>query len=134
MLFMCKLAYIVPRWSPALLIMLIIFLFSSQPASELPDFARADILIKKGGHVIGYAILAFAYWYALGLQRGKRWLAWLLALLYAATDEFHQSFVPGRYASIWDVLIFDNLGGAISLWVAGIRNQAAHRRTGQPRT
>lgn len=68
----------------------------------------------------GYALLAIAYWRALGFQREKRWLAWGSAVLYAVTDEFHQSFVPGRFPSIWDVLVFDNLGALISLWLLGL--------------
>ena len=97
--------------------MMIIFIFSSQPSNELPNFDWADTIIKKGGHVTGYAALALSYWYAFRMQKGKRRLAWLLALLYALTDELHQSFVPGRHPSIRDVLIFDNLGAIISLWV-----------------
>jgi VanZ family protein len=33
------------------------------------------------------------------------------------SDEWHQSLVPGRHPSLWDVLIFDNLGALISLWL-----------------
>ena len=75
-------------------------------------------MIKKSGHMIGYALLAFWYWYGLGMDQNKRWLAWLLAIVYALTDEFHQTFVSGRNASLWDVVIFDNLGALISLWLA----------------
>ena len=110
--------HIVPRWLPALFMMLMIFLFSAQPASELPSFRWADTLIKKGGHIIGYAVLACSYWYAFRMQKGKSWLAWLLTLIYASTDELHQSFVPGRHPSPWDVLVFDNLGAMLSLWLA----------------
>jgi VanZ family protein len=96
--------------------MLVIFLFSARPSWDLPNFDWADWLIKKGGHMIGYAILAALYWRALDFQKEKRWLAWCFAIIYAGTDEFHQSFVPGRTPSIWDVLIFDNLGALVSLW------------------
>ena len=65
-----------------------------------------------------YGLLALAYWYAFAWDGRRRWLAWLMAFLYACTDEFHQSFVPGRYPSIWDVLIFDNLGAMLSVWFA----------------
>jgi VanZ family protein len=106
------------RWLPALLVMGIIFWFSSQPSVQLPQFDWADRLIKKTGHVLGYAMLAAGYWYALGTQAKHRWHAWLLALAYAVTDEFHQSFVPGRNSSFWDVLIFDNLGTLMGLWLA----------------
>ena len=74
--------------------------------------------------MIGYAMLAWSYWYAFGLHPGKRGLAWLLALVYAVTDELHQSFVPGRYSSVWDVLIFDNFGALISLWLTGLTRRA----------
>ena len=68
----------------------------------------------------GYALLAFSYWRALGFQREKRWLAWCFAILYAVTDEFHQAFVPSRNPSILDVLLFDNIGALISLWIASL--------------
>lgn len=110
---------ILPRWLPAFLMMLIIFLFSAQPASELPSLSWADWLIKKGGHIVGYTFLAFSYWYALRMQQNRSWLVWLLTLAYALTDEFHQSFVPGRNPSLWDVLVFDHIGALISLWSVG---------------
>ena len=108
------------NWVPALVVMGVIFWFSAQSGEELPVFSWADKIVKKSGHVIGYALLAFWYWYALGLQSNRRWLAWLLAVLYAATDEYHQSFVPYRGPSIWDVLIFDNLGALLSFWLTNI--------------
>lgn len=108
----------ISKWLPALLVMLVIFLVSSRPPSELPYFGWADRIVKKGGHIIGYAILAFLYWRAFDFKEKKVWVAWLFAILYAITDEFHQLFVPGRFSSVWDVLIFDNLGALISLWLA----------------
>src|SRR5258707_14734062 len=109
----------IQNWIPALLMMGVIFLFSSRSSADLPNFAWADAIVKKSGHMIGYALLAFCYWHALGIDKKKRWLAWLLAILYALTDEYHQSYVPGRHPSIWDVLIFDDFGVLISLWLAG---------------
>ena len=108
------------KWMPALVFMVVIFLFSSQPSIDLPDFGLVDRLVKKGGHMLGYGLLALSYWNGFGFERKKRPLAWLLAVLYALTDEFHQSFVSGRHPSIWDVLIFDNLGALISLWLTGL--------------
>jgi hypothetical protein len=105
------------RWLPALFMMLLIFLISAQPSSHLPYFDWADKLVKKSGHTVGYAILALLYWRAFEFKDGKRWATWLLALLYAITDEFHQSFVPGRHPTISDVMIFDNFGVLISLWL-----------------
>lgn len=105
------------KWLPALLMMLVIFWFSAQPASEIPTFDWAESVIKKGGHMIGYGFLALAYWRAFDFKEEKIWLAWLLAVLFALTDEFHQSFVPGRNATIWDVIVFDNLGALLALWL-----------------
>lgn len=98
--------------------MAVIFWFSSQPSSELPNFGLVDRIIKKSGHVSEYAVLSFWIWYALDFRKDRRWLAWLIAFLYAMTDEYHQSFVIGRFPSVWDVVIFDNAGMLISLWIA----------------
>ena len=106
------------KWIPALLTMGVIYWFSSQPSDELPNFDWADRVVKKSGHIVEFGVLAFWVWYGLGMGGNRRWLAWLLATLYAVTDEFHQSFVPGRFPSVWDVLIFDNFGALISLWLA----------------
>jgi VanZ family protein len=107
------------RWLPAVFMMGIIFWFSSQPSSHLPNFDWADQIVKKGGHMLGYALLALSYWHALGGKPSNRRPAWLLAILYAATDEYHQSFVTGRYPSAQDVLFFDNLGILIALLFIG---------------
>lgn len=108
------------KWMPALIVMGTIFWFSAQPSNALPDFNWADRIVKKGGHMLGYGLLALSYWTALDWRKEKRWLAWVLAILYAMTDEFHQTFSSGRHPSIWDVMIFDNFGALISLWIAGL--------------
>lgn len=108
------------RWIPPFIVMLTIFVFSSQSSDNLPSFDWADGIVKKGGHIVGYGLLALSYWYAFAWAGRRRWLAWLLAVIYACTDEFHQSFTSGRYPSVWDVLIFDNLGALVSLWLAGL--------------
>ncbi len=94
-----------------------IFFFSSTPSNELPDYGFWDMLVKKGGHFSGYALLAFSYWYWLRFDPKKGWLAWLLAVLYGATDEFHQSFTPGRHPSPLDALIYDNLGALLAVLI-----------------
>jgi VanZ family protein len=103
------------RWGPAALMMAAIFIFSSRPSTALPDFGFWDYFVKKGGHMLGYGLLALAYWRGLGLTRGRKWLAWGFAIGYAVTDEIHQAFVPGRHPSLFDVLFFDNLGALLGL-------------------
>ena len=102
--------------------MAIIFSFSSIPNQQMPSFGLLDTLVKKGGHATGYALLALANLLAMRSQIGGRnarpyLLAWLIAVAYAASDEFHQSFVPGRHPAITDVGI-DALGAMVGLILA----------------
>lgn len=117
---MFRLKNFLQRWGFAILLMLAIFAFSSRPSNEIPRFGSVDSIVKKGGHMLGYALLALAYWRGFEFKRGKAWLAWMLAVLYAVTDEFHQAFVPGRRPSPLDVLLFDNFGTLIGLFVFAI--------------
>jgi VanZ family protein len=104
------------RWGPAVLIMLIIFIASGTPGNEIPGFGAADFIVKKGGHMFVYALLAIAYSHAMGKGNSRYGftIAVCLAILYAASDEFHQKFTPGRNASFWDVC-FDAAGAFIGL-------------------
>jgi VanZ family protein len=106
------------RFGPAVAIMAIIFMASGTPGSELPSFGIWDIFAKKGGHMLGYALLAVAYHHALtnnkSTARSYFFIAFCLTVLYAATDEWHQRFIPGRNPSIADVCI-DASGGFIGL-------------------
>ena len=105
------------RWLPALVMMIILFLASNTPASSIPTFGVFDTLVKKAGHMLGYALLASAYWYGMNFNRKRLWLAFTLALLYAASDEFHQTFTAGRHPSWVDVIVFDGSGAAAALFL-----------------
>lgn len=77
--------------------------------------------VVKGWHVTEFAILTAVFSATLHAwrpqQRQRNILtAALLALLFAASDEYHQTFVPTRGGTIWDVLI-DSLGvGLVTLY------------------
>lgn len=109
----------VMKWLPALLMMLAIFLFSAGSAMDAEN-ALIKRIVNKGGHMVGYGVLALSFWRGLEFKDNRRWLAWILAVLYAVTDEYHQSFVPGRFPSLFDVLVYDNLGAFISVGLAGL--------------
>jgi len=113
------------RWLPAILVMSVIFGFSSIPSSDLPVFGSWDLVAKKSGHMLGYGLLALAYWGGWQFDKERWWLALLMTVLYALFDEFHQSFTPGRHPSWVDALIIDQGGALISLglafWVRGKR-------------
>lgn len=67
-------------------------------------------MVEIGGHMLGYGLLVLALCYAIGKKESKYlWVAAILAFLYGASDEIHQSFVPGRNASFFDLGI-DLLG------------------------
>ena len=74
-----------------------------------------DHIVRKTAHFMEYAILASAielhYW--ITKRKGIRFilLSILFSFLYAATDEFHQLFVPGRSGEFKDVMI-DTVGAA----------------------
>jgi VanZ family protein len=106
------------RWWAATLVMVLIFVASATPGNSLPGFGYWDAVLKKGGHMAGYALLALALLHGLSggkpASRRHAFLAVVLAASYAITDEFHQRFTPGRGPSIADVWI-DTLGASIGL-------------------
>ena len=108
------------KFLPALLMMVTIFLFAAGPAFELPHQPLLQRIINKGSHMIGYGILGLAYWRMFEFRDKRFWLVWLFAVLYALTDEYHQSFVPGRHPSLFDAFFFDNLGALIFLSLAAL--------------
>ncbi len=119
------------RWLPSIALMGVIFILSGQPASNLPFFGEYDILVKKLGHATGYALLGIAYYFALPprLRAGYRWmLALLMAVLFALSDEFHQSFVEGRTSSLVDVMI-DTAGAAVALTFAVIYSSNSNSKS-----
>jgi len=82
-----------------------------------------QVVIRKTGHVSEYAVLAILIWTTRrSLGKTPAWsrrevvLVIGLCALYAASDEFHQLFVPSRGPSIWDVLI-DSTGASIGMLV-----------------
>jgi VanZ family protein len=121
------------RWMPALAVMAVIFALSSLPAASIPQFGNLDVLVKKGGHALGYGLLGLAYYYALPprLTHGYRWvLALLMAILFSLSDEYHQSFVEGRGSTITDVGI-DTAGACLALLLGGryLSNSSSNSRS-----
>lgn len=115
------------RWVPAVVMMGLIFLASSTPASHLPYFGTIDLLVKKGGHALGYAMLGLSYFYALPRRLSVPYrtvMALLMAVLFSLSDEFHQSFVEGRSSALRDVLI-DTGGASLALFVAALYSSSS---------
>jgi VanZ family protein len=97
--------------------------------SASPEFlSLVHFLVRKAGHLTEYAILAVLAARAFRnsshqlLRRNWFWFSLLLAIAYALSDEFHQSFVPSRTASIYDCMI-DTVGAFIALVVLSLRSR-----------
>lgn len=110
------------RWLPVLLWMGVIFFGSSQSNLPAPPDHVLNFILKKIGHVVVYAILALLLLRATKGSKRPALYAIAIAALYAASDEFHQSFVPGREATLRDVGI-DVAASALALFLAGQRAQ-----------
>lgn len=104
------LAYLPPiLWAGA------IYVFSSQTTLPGLEESLYDFLFKKVAHITVYFILYLLVFRSVSLTIRKQhknfflFLPIIICLLYATSDEFHQSLVPGRYATIRDVG-YDMLG------------------------
>jgi VanZ family protein len=86
--------------------------------------------VRKLAHFTEYAVLAVLVWRAFRQPRRndpRPWIARharltvLVVALYAASDEWHQLYVPTRQASVVDVIIdtFGGTMGIVSVWVMG---------------
>jgi VanZ family protein len=94
-------------WLPPLAWMGLIFFLSAQPDLPHAPGPWLDTLLKKGGHAFAFGVLAWLYLRALREHFPNavvlRLVSTGLALLYAVSDEYHQTFVPGREGRLFDV-------------------------------
>ena len=103
------------------------------PSASEEFLNLVHFLIRKGGHVTEYAILAglaaHAFRNSFHSLLRRRWFSFSLALaiIYALADEFHQSFVPSRTASIYDSMI-DSAGALLALTVIWLWNRKSRNR------
>jgi VanZ family protein len=113
-------------WFPPIVFMGVIFAFSAQPSLD-SGLGLVDQIGRKLIHFAEYALLCFLWWRALvTVTSADRALvlAFLLATGYAATDEFHQTFVDGRHGSTVDWLI-DSAGAGAAALTLRTRSRAA---------
>ena len=103
------------------------------PQASESTLATIHFVVRKGGHLTEYAILAWlaarAFLTSSRELFRRRWFWWalLVVVLYALGDEFHQSFVPSRTGSIYDSMI-DSVGGLIALVFLAVRKHGKHRQ------
>jgi VanZ family protein len=74
-----------------------------------------NFIARKTTHITVFGILAFLLFKSFEANRFAYVLSWILTVIYAMSDEYHQSFMPGRTASIKDVFLFDSVGAFLVL-------------------
>ncbi len=142
----------IKAWGPVVLWMSLMFFGSTDALSAeqtsrflvpllhwlKPDISPAAIahihfLVRKAAHVTEYAILTGLLFRALRGSIDGFWRraasALVPALIFAPTDEFHQSFVPSRTASPIDVLI-DYSGAIVGIVICRVVHLALTSRSG----
>jgi len=103
------------------------------PGARIDTLQAIHLTIRKAGHFCTYAVLALLA--ARAFRTSSRewlriqwfWVALLFVIVYSLSDEFHQSFVPTRGASIFDSLI-DTLGGLTALTLLAIITRRRSRQ------
>lgn len=150
--------------------MILIFMFSAQPADESSEISgrvsyrivsgldrvlqmeksrgelelaaeKIEFPVRKMAHMCEYAVLSLlflALFYTGDAGEGSRLLgrqyvySFLLTAVYAATDEFHQLFVPGRAGRVLDVFT-DSAGALIALFLAGFFTKMINKSSNRKR-
>jgi VanZ family protein len=147
------------KWIPVILWMLVIFILSHQDASQSGSLSSGllsrilsflapllppklplpflHLLLRKGAHFTAYFILALLVLRTReDLTPNLRQKALLICALYAVTDEFHQTFIPGRAGQLTDVLL-DTSGAALGILLQWggtfLRQRNLKNRTVEPR-
>ena len=107
------------RWCVPVFGMAVLWWSSSKRSGEdLPSFGGA--LLHNAMHVIAYACIAGSAWLAWSRtpasapHRLRSIGAWAVATTYGLVDELHQSYVPGRDCSLFD-LVSDAAGAALAV-------------------
>ena len=122
-----------------LLFMALLYWLSSLPGTPTPEdtalyglFYWVPSTAQNALHVPAYAVLSWTWWWALGawlrVPGARAISACAIASAYGVFDEWHQSFVPGRYASLTDIALDVAgavLGTLLAAWI-GSRARTIH--------
>lgn len=109
-----KILIIIERYLPLFLMAAFIFIQSSRPAVAVSYVGWFNFLIHKLAHVIVYSLL---FLFACRAFQDKK-MALVFTILYAVTDEYHQSFISTRTASFSDVVL-DSVAASGIFYLSG---------------
>jgi VanZ family protein len=99
-------------WLPVIGYVILIFCLSSISGEDIPQLFKGEDIVF---HIIEYAILAilinraFKAYFMGQSYLGRFIWVFIVSIIYAISDEFHQSFIPQRTASILDINL-DGIG------------------------
>ncbi|OXM85899.1 VanZ family protein [Paenibacillus rigui] len=111
------------HWLPVVVWMGVIYYLSAQTGSDMDGWLSIvhqwfpSMKDFDWGHFIAYFVLALTFAWALSSKRltwRRKLIVILLCVLYGLTDEYHQSFVPGRTPDLMD-LRNDAIGAALAM-------------------
>lgn len=110
---------VIKYWLPVVIWAGVIFMFSSFPTGTATEIVWTDFIIKKTAHVVEYGVFTVLIYRALinngvSVKNAALW-AILFSTLYGFSDEYHQSFTPGREPRIRDVG-FDTIGAVLVIY------------------
>jgi VanZ family protein len=114
---------------------LVPFLRWLDPQISPSAIAAIHLALRNLGHLTEYAILAALFWRALRCATHLRAkmltlfvVVWITCIIFAVSDEFHQSFIASRTASLSDVMI-DICGASIGLAICRMLGMPANRKS-----
>ncbi len=114
-----KLKSLLIYYLPVVVWAIIIFSFSAKSVPAVSVVHWQDFIIKKTIHMVEYGILTLLLFRALknsgNNKKNALIYSFLIAIVYGATDELHQSFTPGREPRIRDVF-FDGTGSVLMVY------------------
>jgi VanZ family protein len=98
--------------------------YDEQRVSSANPYDFIEFLFRKAGHIIGYFVLTLLWLKTLTYTRFsftiRLLLSSILSLGYAALDEFHQTFVPGRTGHVIDVVAVDLIGVILAILLSTV--------------
>ena len=107
------------NWLTVLAWLGVIYYFSNQPDLASPLEPIWDIVLRKIAHAAEYFVLTYLLNRAIlgqGVARpSAAVVSVLLSIAYALTDEWHQGFIRGRVASLWDIGV--DSSGTLLMWL-----------------
>ncbi len=100
-------------WLPVIIWMGLIFFLSSIPDLQSGLEKTYDLILRKIAHLTEYGVLFMLL--SRPLNKSLKWVLFF-SILYSFSDEFHQSFVPGRNMALADIC-FDSAGVFLGYWM-----------------